>query len=138
MSAPLMIPGQPLHEYKDRGDGWCLHCYGAVGIGVGTTSLAQKHDAGKNPLELLPFDALDQVGLVLGHGALKYGRRNWEKGLDWSRLIGAALRHLFAWARGERNDPESGLPHLAHAACCVLFLLAHEMRGIGRDDRREA
>ena len=95
-----------------------------------------KHDAGKLPLDLLPFDALDSVAAVLAHGAAKYEARNWELGMRWGRLFGAALRHLFAWGRGERLDPESGLPHLAHAACCVLFLLAYELRGVGQDDRR--
>jgi hypothetical protein len=95
-----------------------------------------KHDAGKAPLDLLPFDAMESVAAVLEHGAAKYQARNWERGMRWGRLSGAALRHLFAWGRGERLDPESGLPHLAHAACCVLFLLAYELRGIGQDDRR--
>lgn len=97
---------------------------------------AQKHDAGKPRLDLLPFDALEQVGAVLDYGAKKYAARNWEKGLAWGRLLGAALRHLGAWARGANLDAESGLPHLAHAACCVLMLLASVTRGIGTDDRR--
>ena len=97
---------------------------------------AQKHDAGKPRLDLLPFDALEQVGAVLDYGAKKYAARNWEKGLAWGRLLGAALRHLGAWARGANLDAESGLPHLAHAACCVLMLLASVTRGIGADDRR--
>jgi len=40
-----------------------------------------------------------------------------------SRLIAAALRHTVAIADGEIADPESGLPHAAHAMCCVMFLL---------------
>lgn len=99
------------------------------------SSAPQKFDGDKVPLDLLPFDAIEQVGMVLRHGAQKYGRRNWEGGLDWSRLLGAALRHLFAWARGENVDPESGLSHLAHAGCCVLFLISSEQRQIGKDDR---
>lgn len=63
------------------------------------------------------------------------GERNWEKGLAWGRLSGALLRHLWAWMRGEERDPESGLPHLAHMACCALMLLASTLRGVGEDDR---
>lgn len=63
------------------------------------------------------------------------GQWNWAKGFTWSRLIGAALRHLFAFARGEDRDPESGLSHLAHAGCCILFLITHERCKLGTDDR---
>lgn len=94
-----------------------------------------KFDAGKPRWELLPFDAIDDVADVLRFGAGKYGAHNWSKGMAWGRLLGAALRHLGAWARGKNIDNESQLPHLAHAACCVLMLLALTKRGVGTDDR---
>lgn len=101
-----------------------------------------KHDQHKPRTDLLPFDALLGVADVLRYGHEKYaktgGERNWEKGMDWGRLLGAALRHLFAWARGEDTDQESGHPHLAHASCCVLMLYALTIRKIGRDDRKGA
>jgi len=96
---------------------------------------AVKYDDGKSRWELLPFDALDDVAKVLTYGAKKYDEHNWAKGMKWSRLLGAAMRHLTAWALGERLDPESGLPHLAHSVANVLFLSASERRGIGEDDR---
>jgi hypothetical protein len=55
--------------------------------------------------------------------------------MDWSRPESAGYRHLTAWSMGENTDPETGLSHLAHAACNMLFLLAYEIRGIGNDDR---
>jgi len=94
-----------------------------------------KHDAGKPALELLPFRALVVVGDVLRYGSLKYEPGNWKRGAAWSRYLGAALRHVFAWASGESNDIETGLSHLAHAVCCLLFLMEYELRGIGTDDR---
>ena len=84
-----------------------------------------KHDAGKVPLDLLPMRALTEVGKVLQFGAKKYAANNWRAGIQWSRLIAAALRHLFAFARGEDVDEETGLCHLAHASCCILFLLTY-------------
>lgn len=69
---------------------------------------------------------------------VRSGRHNWRKGFTWGRLSGAALRHLFAWIGGEDKDPESGLSHLAHAGCCVLFALTHELQGLGTDDRFKA
>lgn len=97
--------------------------------------IALKYDTGKAPFELLPGPALEAIAEVLGFGKKKYDAWNWAKGFDWSRLLGAALRHLFAWARGEAKDPESGLSHLAHAGCCILFLLSHEICKLGNDDR---
>ena len=95
----------------------------------------RKDDTGKDPWHLLPFDAIRAVVKVLAFGAGKYAPRNWEKGMAWSRPYGALLRHLAAWWEGECLDPETGMSHLWHAACCVLFLVAYEIRGIGTDDR---
>jgi hypothetical protein len=84
-----------------------------------------KHDTGKPQWHLLPWRAVEAVVKVLDHGALKYAPDNWRKVDRWrERYLSATMRHLVAWRCGERDDPESGLPHLAHAACCVLFLLA--------------
>ncbi len=99
-----------------------------------------KLDAGKPRADLLPADALLEVAAVLDYGAKKYAARNWEKGMAWGRLSGALLRHLFAWMGGEERDPESGLRHLAHAACCALMLQALTLRAVGtkalsNDDR---
>lgn len=81
--------------------------------------------------------ALLSVGEVLAYGAKKYSARNWENGIMYSRVYGAATRHLMAFLSGEAMDPETRLPHLAHAACCLMFLLTFEARGQGGklDDR---
>ncbi len=94
-----------------------------------------KHDSGKPPVELLPSAPLLMIAEVLGFGAKKYAAHNWRQGFNQSRLIGAAMRHLLAYNDGEDTDPESGLSHLAHLGCCVLFLLEHQAKGIGNDDR---
>ena len=88
-----------------------------------------KHDSGKAPYHLLPFDAIGEVVRVLDFGARKYAERNWEKGIAYSRVFAAAQRHMSAWWQGEDRDPETGLSHLAHASCCALFLLAFVTRG---------
>lgn len=94
-----------------------------------------KHDADKVRLELLSTVAMERTARVLTFGAKKYGEHNWRKGFKWSRLIGALLRHLFAWVCGQDKDPETGLSHLDHAACCIMFLQEHEEYGLGEDDR---
>ena len=95
----------------------------------------EKADVGKPAYDLIAAEMLDSMAKVMAHGAAKYGARNWEHGTKWSRYFSAAMRHLWAWWGGERLDPSSGLPHLSHAACCIMFLIAYEERGVGEDDR---
>ncbi len=88
-----------------------------------------KHDSGKEPLSLLSRVWLLGVARVLDFGARKYASHNWRGGLERSRLISAALRHLLAYNEGEDNDPETGLSHLDHASCCLMFARElHETR----------
>ena len=94
-----------------------------------------KHDDGKPPMELLDPFALEQVAKVLAFGKQKYDAHNWRKGIEYGRLIGAALRHTLAFVRGEDNDKESDLPHLAHAMCCLMFLLEMTQIHPELDDR---
>lgn len=94
-----------------------------------------KFDTGKLRYDLMPHDALEEYVGVLTYGAAKYADRNWEAGMDWSRLYAAALRHLTSWWKGHDIDDESGLPHLAHVLCCINFLLAYQLREAGKDDR---
>lgn len=98
-------------------------------------SAAEKHDGEKPRFDLLPPEALALVSQILTFGAKKYSPWNWARGLDWSRLYAAAQRHMNAFWGGEDNDPETGLPHLGHALCCLLFLTVHQVRGLGKDDR---
>lgn len=94
-----------------------------------------KFDAGKPPMELLSTEALVQISRVLEFGKKKYDAHNWRKGMSWSRLIGAALRHLTAYKDGEDLDPETGLSHLAHLGCCTMFLLEFIKTHPDFDDR---
>lgn len=94
-----------------------------------------KLDYGKPNLALLPSEALLEIAKVLDFGAKKYTAHNWRKGFLYSRVASATLRHLYAWLRGEDNDPESGLSHLAHAGCNILFLITFVVTKTGKEDR---
>jgi hypothetical protein len=89
-----------------------------------------KYDSGKPRWSLLPFAALLAVVQVLEFGATKYKPNSWQ-GLEngRERYFDAAIRHLVAWHGGEIIDAESGLHHLAHAACNLLFLLWFDVTG---------
>jgi hypothetical protein len=91
--------------------------------------------AGKARLDLVPPAAIEQIAQVLTFGAGKYGDNNWCRGARWGRYYSALLRHVFAWWRGENLDPETGLSHLAHAGCCLLFLMEYQRNDWGSDDR---
>lgn len=96
---------------------------------------AIKFDSNKLPLNLLSTEALNQTAAVLAFGAEKYAEHNWRAGFAWSRPLAAAMRHITAFNDGEDKDPESGLSHLAHAACCIMFLLEFEKTHPHLDDR---
>lgn len=83
----------------------------------------RKDDSSKPRMDLISPYAMEELGKVLAYGAKKYADRNWEKGIAWSRIVAALLRHLFAYLRGELVDPESGLSHLAHVLCNAHFLV---------------
>jgi hypothetical protein len=88
-----------------------------------------KYDGDKIRLELFSPWFIEEVGKVLTSGAIKYEDHNWAKGIRSSRLVGASLRHIFSYMKGEVNDSEWGFHHLAHAACCLMFLVHQDITG---------
>lgn len=91
----------------------------------------QKLDDGKVRMDLLMCGcakSLEQVAKVLTFGAKKYADDNWRLVPNAQKRYHAALhRHLNAYYQGEKLDKETGLSHLAHALCCLIFLLEFEV-----------
>lgn len=79
--------------------------------------------------------ALLEVAKVAGFGGQKYARYNFMRGYDWSLSYDALQRHLNLFWAGEDADPESNLPHLAHAAWHCLALLHFSRNHPTFDDR---
>ena len=101
---------------------------------------ALKYSEDKPRLELVSPALVEASAEVLGWAAKnKYPEYDWAVGQRYSRVFAALLRHLWAWWRGESFDEESGFNHLAHAACCLMFLLHYSRDKEGRynqwDDR---
>lgn len=105
------------------------------GAGLALVQGGLKFDTDKPPLSLIDRHAIEEIAKVLAFGAKKYEAHNWRKGIAYSRLLDAAIRHLYAFADGENLDPESGLPHVAHAGCCIVFLLGTMHAHPELDDR---
>lgn len=78
--------------------------------------------------DLLPWAAVAEIAKVYSFGSIKYDDHNWRKGYDWNLSFAALQRHLAAFWSGEDLDPESGLPHMAHAGwhCLTLLTFATE------------
>jgi hypothetical protein len=92
------------------------------------TTGGRKFDGGKPQYGLLPPLALKATAEILTFGAEKYEPNNWKHVPDSKRRYFDALqRHLWDWKNGEQNDPESGKNHLAHAMCCLMFLLERDL-----------
>ena len=84
---------------------------------------------------LIPVKPLAEVARVYGFGAEKYDSRNWEKGYAWSLSYSSLQRHINAFWGGEDTDPESGLPHLAHAVFHCLAMMEWVETHPEKDDR---
>lgn len=98
-------------------------------------SAGRKDDSGKAPWDLLPR-CLEHVVAAYAHGAVKYDAWNWSKGMAWSRLFAALMRHVLAfWWHGERWDKDSKCHHLASVIFCALCLMEYDLEGLGEDDR---
>ena len=96
---------------------------------------AARFDSGKLRYDLIPPYVLDELAKIYTYGAKKYHPDNYLKGMDWRKVLGPALRHLYAWCRGSKKDLESGHSHLAHCIWNLCTLMIYEQKKIGRDDR---
>ncbi len=92
--------------------------------------------SGKLPIHLWPATATAMGAMGLLVGMLEYGRSNFRAaGVSASIYVDAAKRHIDAWFEGEDCDPDSGLPHFAHALACLAILVDAEAAGKLNDDR---
>lgn len=97
---------------------------------------AKTYDDGKPPLAALPWAGVREVAMVQAYGHSKYhDYNNYRKGMEVTRNLSCAVRHISEFMEGNDLDPESNRNHLAHAACRVLFVLQNIHDGVAIDDR---
>lgn len=51
------------------------------------------------------YTALLEVSIHYEDGCIKYGERNWEKGIDLHCYINSGVRHLLKCFRGDKDEP---------------------------------
>lgn len=88
-----------------------------------TSTQGVKLDQDKPIMALLPPRALLEEAKVWSYGSVKYDSYNWTKGIVYSRIIGASLRHIMAIMMGEDVDEESGCLHAACVRCNMAMLI---------------
>lgn len=81
-----------------------------------------KDTFGKLRYDLVPPEWIEAMAEVMSYGAQKYDDNNWRSGVA-SNYEAALMRHFQAWRMGEDIDPESHLPHLAHALANIGILI---------------
>lgn len=106
--------------------------------GMGAKGSGERKNANKPRHDLLHPVATAGIVDVLTFGSQKYAERNWELGMDWSKVIASLKRHLAAIENGEDYDPESGLLHIDHVQCNAHFLSAYYKIYPQGDDRPHA
>ena len=96
-----------------------------------------KADAGKIRVSLLMEGmprALLAIAAVLTYGAQKYEAHSWKK-VSMDRYADAKFRHILEELAGfGEDDPESGLLHMSHEACNVLFTLEDRLSKLSKEE----
>jgi hypothetical protein len=128
-----IYPVEDVEEFEEEDPGCELTAWGDKV--VTHESGAKRANGDKIRWDLMPLAPMRDTAQIWTFGAKKYGDRNWEQGFKWSGPYASLQRHLQAWFAGEDFDPESGLSHLAHAACNLQMLQQFEYTYREGDDR---
>ncbi len=90
----------------------------------------------KVPMSVVPATVLQELGVAMLEGSLKYGRHNYRAvGVSSSVYYDALMRHMMAWWEGEDIDPDSGMSHIVKAIATLVVLLDSMIQGNITDDR---
>lgn len=97
----------------------------------------KRFNEGKTRHALIPSFAQEQYARVLTIGAQKYGDRNWQNGMNWSKVLDSMKRHIIEIENGVDYDHETGCLHSAHVMCNAAFLTEYYNIFIEGDDRNQ-
>ena len=87
---------------------------------ISSTGSSRSDRTGKGRYDLIPTCALRRLALRYEGGAAAHGDRNWEQGMDVSRCVDSAKRHLDQWMDGEVDEDHLGASMWNIAACMFM------------------
>lgn len=90
----------------------------------GEGSAQREESSGKGRPDLISPYGLSRLARWYELGANKYGDRNWEKGMPFSRYTASMFRHLIAWMKGDRTED-----HLSAIAWNAIAIIHHQEMG---------
>lgn len=97
---------------------------GGERISFGENAAQREPDKGKGrPALITPF-ALTRLSKWYALGAEKYGDRNYEKGMPFSRYTDSMFRHVIAWMKGDESED-----HLSAIAWNSFAIMHHQELG---------
>lgn len=82
------------------------------------TGVARSDTRGKGRYDLVSPLAMRKLALVYERGGHHRGDRNWEKGFPLSRCLDSALRHIYQYLEGMRDEE-----HIAQAIWNLVALI---------------
>jgi hypothetical protein len=105
----------------------------ASGAAVGKDGSGKDDRAdGKLRWDLLPLAEIEDIVRVYTEGAKKYVENSWQDIPDgFNRYLGATMRHLVAYTKGERFDSDTGCMHLAQVVWNAIAMLYYDKHNKG-------
>jgi hypothetical protein len=83
----------------------------------------RENKEGKGRYDLLPSRAIDRLAKRFEYGAKKYNDRDWEKGIPNEQLLDSALRHVFQYMRGCKDED-----HLSASIWNLMAIVEQEVK----------
>lgn len=123
-----------LTDYSSIGEGLCntneWEATDAPFVGKDGSGKNDRAD-GKLRWDLLPLAEIEDIVRVYTEGAKKYADNSWQDIPDgFNRYLGALMRHLVAYTKGERYDKE-GFMHLSAVCWNAIALLYYDKHNKG-------
>lgn len=99
------------------------------------TETALRYTGGKRRVDLVPPDAILALADLMTVNGHKYPDRNWEKGMDYSMILGSMERHMLELKSGVDIDHTDNQHHAIKVMWNAMVLYCYWNRKVGNDDR---